>query len=40
MNNAIRPAREPPDEADVSPPPKRILDAILRSPGVDVDDSG
>ena len=30
-------AKEPPDEADLSPPPKRILEAMLASPGVDLD---
>ena len=35
--NTIKPAREPSAEADVSPPPKRILEAILRHPGIDLD---
>jgi DNA-binding MarR family transcriptional regulator len=35
--NTVRSVREPPDQADFSPPPKRILDTILRSPAVDLD---
>jgi DNA-binding MarR family transcriptional regulator len=34
--NTIRPTRVIPEEADFSPPLKRILEAILSSPGVDL----